>query len=470
MTEQQTHLDNGWQLSADAIAFYREHPALFAEQQLNVKPYKEQVDLLNAVIRDAKWTSWVSGHGPGKSTALSLLGLTFIYLFWPTKVVATAPKREQLYDILWPEAKRILDHSMLNTDFEWQKTKISLKGHESDSVMLARTSATPESLAGQHSENILYIVDEASGVDERTFETIEGSQTGGKSLICLAGNGTQPQGYFFDSHHKDKAQWYRIATSVEDHPNVLPEYAQRIAKKWGKGSDVYRVRVEGKFPRGDPHTFIPLDRVEAAILRGISPEGPISIGVDVARFGDDRTVCIGRSGGHVFSDHVDLASSAVDETAGAVIHYLQGLRHATGNQAIARIQVDDSGVGGGVTDILRRGEQQYGYVVHPCNFGGAGNDEYDDEATIMWANLRDCIDLIELPDIEDLVGEVSTRRFYMTATSKFGSRIKLESKKDYKARALRSPDFADALVLCCAEGDKIDLGDMEVIQSTTDWG
>lgn len=460
-------LASGWQLSPESVLFYRQHPVLFCRDQLKVTLYDEQAEGINAIIRDSEWVSWKSGHGAGKSVFLSCLGLAFIYLFFPALVVATAPKREQLYDIIWPSTHRILENSLLRPDYDWQKTKISLRGKEASAVMLARTASSPEALAGQHEENMLYIVDEASGVDEAVFTTVEGALTSHKPRMALAGNPTQISGYFYDSHHKDKAQWHRITSSVENHPNVNQDYAKRIAKKWGKDTDVYRVRVKGEFPRGDPHTFIKIDKVEAAIQRDVGPAGPIELGCDIARYGDDRTISLGRMGGYVFKDHVDMAQSSVPESAAAILDHLSRLRATTGNTAIARIKVDDTGVGGGVTDLLRQGEEKGGYVVAACNFGGAGNDEYDDEATIMWAALRDMIDEIELPDIEDLIGEVSNRRFFMTIKGK----IKLESKKDYKIRVGNSPDYADALVLCFAEGNLISNGSViSSTLSTTDWG
>ncbi len=461
-----TTLASGWQLSPESVLFYRERPDLFCRDQLGITLFPEQAEAITAIIRDNKWVTWKSGHGAGKSVYFACLGLTFIYLFSPAKVVVTAPKREQLYDIIWPACHRILESCLLKPDYEWQKTKISLRGKESSAVMLARTASSPEALAGQHEENMLYMVDEASGVDEGVFTTVEGALTSAKPRMAIAGNPTQTSGYFYDSHHRDKKQWHPITSSVENHPNVNQDYAKRIAHKWGKDTDIYRVRVLGEFPLGDPHTFIKINQVEAAINRNVEPAGPIEIGVDVARFGDDRTVCLAGMGHHTFSDHVDMAQSSVDEAAAAALDLLRRIRKATGNTADAVFKVDDTGVGGGVTDLLRQGAAIGGYSVIACNFGGAGNDEYDDEATVMWAALRDDIDKCQLPDIEDMVGQISNRRFFMTPKGK----IKLEPKKDFKTRTGYSPDFADALVLRYADGGKIDGSVISSTLMTTDWG
>ena len=462
-----------YQLSPDSVEYYLKNPVEFAIDQFGITPYPEQAELLNCVIVNRKWVAWRSGHGPGKSTGWALLVLEWLYLYPNARVVCTAPKKEQIFDILWAEIGRILKQSLLKDDYVWTKTKIYLIGREQTCVALARTSRTPEAMAGQHAENMLYLFDEASGIDSEVFTAAEGSQTTAGAVMGMAGNPTQTQGYFFNAFHKDRNNWHTIHTSVENHPNVIHGYAKRIAQKWGKDSDVYRVRVLGEFPTGDPNTFITLSRVEAAINREVEPEGAIELGVDVARFGNDRTIILGRQGLHVFKEHTRLARSSIPEVAGSALNQLNQLRVRTGYTGMVRIKVDDSGVGGGVTDLLRLEESTKGIEVIACNFGGAGNDEYDDEATIMWANLRDLIDSIALPEFNDdvdgdtsLIGEVSLRRFGMTPKGK----IKIEPKQVFKDRVGLSPDYADALVLAFADGALAIDGGFESIQSTTDWG
>ncbi len=74
-----------------------------------------------------------------------------------------------------------------------------------------------------------------------------------------------------------------------------------LKRKYGEGSDVYRIRVLGEFPRGESDTFISLEAAEYAKDEvKIEPKGTkLFVGVDVARFGDDETTIYGRIGGKV---------------------------------------------------------------------------------------------------------------------------------------------------------------------------
>jgi hypothetical protein len=110
------------------------------------------------------------------------------------------------------------------------------------------------------------------------------------------------------------------------------------------------------------------------------------------------------------------------------------------------IKVDDTGVGGGVTDALKR----LGAKVIPVNFGGIPKDKnkYDTAADEMWFEFP--IEEASIPDDSDLMMELSGRLYDY---DKRGRR-KVESKEQFKKRFGRSPDKADALLLAYYVGYK----------------
>lgn len=245
--------------------------------------------------------SIVSGHGIGKSCMLSILILWFLFVHPDCQVACTSPGQQQLYDILWKEIKKWIDRMPRNVSdmYIWESSHIRMK--ESPQVWFARAKTASkensEALAGVHADWVMMAVDEASGVDEQIFETMEGSLTSGNILVFLISNGTRANGYFYDTHHKDKDRWQNYKFSSLDSPRVDKKYVQSIIDKYGEDSIQYAIRVKGEFPKEDgmdDSGYIPLLQDKNIITRPDEGQrlrfSPNSVlGVDPAGDGDDKT-------------------------------------------------------------------------------------------------------------------------------------------------------------------------------------
>lgn len=173
-------------------------------------------------------------------------------------------------------------------------------------------------------------------------------------------------------------------------------------------------------------------QVSAAMERKASQEGGIVVGADIARFGDDRTVFVKREGLQVVGTKT-LHKKDTQEVARQLAEYAEG----------GRIVIDDTGVGGGVTDKLN----DLGANVMPINFGARASNKkkYPDIISEMWFSLAEQIVSIGLPHDNELLNELSSRHYKYTPDE----RRKVESKDEYKKRTgRRSPDMADAAILC----------------------
>jgi phage terminase large subunit len=107
------------------------------------------------------------------------------------------------------------------------------------------------------------------------------------------------------------------------------------------------------------------------------------------------------------------------------------------------MKIDDTGVGGGVTDeMMDRGYKN----VRAINFGGTAQDtdKYPNWISEAWFNMAEIVDEVQLPMDTDLLMELSTRQWKMDNKGK----RRVESKDDYKKRGYRSPDLADACIIC----------------------
>lgn len=425
----------------DAVLYYARRPGDFVRDILKAEPDPWQEEALQA-LADGKNVCVRSGHGTGKTADAAWAIIWRVMCFPHAQVPVTAPTQHQLQDILWPEVAKWIERAGLGQILRWTATRISMVGHERTWFAVARTSNQPERLAGFHNDWLLYVIDEASGIPQSTWEVIDGARTTAGAVVLAIGNPTQRSGGFYDAFHRHRRFWHTIHISSADSPRVDPAWVQEMKEKWGEDSDVYRVRVLGEFPRGEADTFIPLDAAEAAAMRDVPAEGPVQLGVDVARYGDSETVIVVRQGLKVLWMEA-YRKRAVTEVAGLVFAAAQKAREQTGAPHIT-VAVDDTGVGGGVTDGLKELALENRWLrVVPVNFGGRGDKHYADTASAMWGHLRDILGEISIPNDDDLIGQLSSRKYRVTPKGL----IALESKDDLRRRGLPSPDRADALAL-----------------------
>lgn len=458
---------------ADLIALidlYWDDPGAFVEDILRAEPDDWQAAVLYDIAH-YPLVSVRSGQGVGKTSLEAWVVIWFLCCRPNPKVVCTAPTRQQLHDVLWAEVAKWLEGSMVKNLLKWTKTKIYMIGHEQRWFATARTATKPENMQGFHEDYMLFIVDEASGVADPIMEAIDGTLSGPENKLLMCGNPTRTSGYFYRSHHQNRGDFRTHKVSSRDSKRTNRKNIERLEKQYGQDSDVVRVRVDGEFPRAEPDTFIPLELAEAAAVREvyvrimnedtgewsqqIPDSAEIEIGVDVARFGDDETVIVPRIGLMVpFIRTYTKQDTMV--TAGWAISAAKELMRTYGRPRCT-IKVDDDGVGGGVTDRIREVVREEGLYIDviDCHNGGKANDHdhYDNWGTEAWANIRELLQAgeIQIPNDEDLIGQLSTRKY--TVTSK--GRVILESKKDMKKRGLRSPDRADALVLAFAKSGMV---------------
>lgn len=437
-------------------------PVLFVREILGAVPEPYQEDLLRGVGRGERKISVRSGHGTGKSTALSWAMLWFCLFRFPNKVVVTAPTTAQLYDALFAELKRWIGElpEALKILLEVKTDRVELIAAPSEAFISARTSRAeqPEALAGVHSDNVMLVVDEASGVPEQVFEAASGSMSGHNATTILAGNPTRSSGTFFESHNRLAGQWLTLHWSCIDSARVSKEFVEEMATRYGIDSNAYRIRVLGEFPLGDDDTIIPLYLAEAAMARDIevTPAARPIWSLDVARFGSDRTV-LGKRVGNVVTDLEAWQGLDLMATVGRVKAQFDGLLPS---QRPNEILVDSIGLGSGVVDRMRElGMPVRGINVSEAPAFGATYANLRTELifrTRGWLEQRGA----RLPNDKELIAEMTSIRYSFSSSGK----MKAESKDDLRRRGLRSPDKADAIFLLFASDAATALG-----TPTTNW-
>ena len=432
------------------IEKYKGDPVRFVQEILEAEPDPWQKELLEASLTE-RLLAVKSGHGTGKSTCCAWLMLWHMLSFYPQKTVCTAPTASQLFDALFAELKSQLLRlpPALKNLFEVFSERIVLKSDPSGSFISCRTARKeqPEALQGIHSDKVLLIVDEASSVDNTIFEAAGGSLSGNCSLI-MVGNPTRSEGYFYDAFKKLKHRWWLKTVSCEDSPRVTKEYLEEMEERYGSDSSTYAIRVLGNFAETSDDTIISNGLVETAVSRDVDPTGnaPIVWGLDVARFGSDKSALCKRQGNTVMEPIKSWAKIDTMNLMGAVNQEFQDDRQK--NKEPQEILVDVIGAGAAIVD---RG-LELGLPVIGINTGESASlsGQYKNLRCELWHRAKEWFELkhCRIPRDERLMFELCSPRFSYESTGK----IRMETKEEMKKRIGHrgSPDYADSFVLTFA--------------------
>lgn len=310
---------------------------------------------------------------------------------------------------------------------------------------------------------MLFIVDEASGVAELIMEAILGTLTGENNKLLMCGNPTKTSGTFFDAFHADRGLYCRHTVSSRNSPRTNKDNIASLERKYGKESNVVRVRVDGEFPEQEDDIFISSAKVEQCGSKLFElPEGAqlpnIMFGVDVARFGDDETAIYRNAKGKLKLVESYIGQDLMRTVGHIVKQYRLAIKEFPGYKGRIYVNIDDTGLGGGVTDRLKevkREQELHRLVIIPINAaekietdtleGKEAAEYYNNLTTHMWAVVRELLEnkQIEIEDDNDTFAQLYSRKYFMASNGK----LELESKKEMKKRGLASPDRADALAL-----------------------
>lgn len=294
---------------------YRAVPVEFFRNVLGVEPWSRQVDIINA-IRDHKRVAICSGHKVSKSHTAAGIALWFYCSFADARVVMTSTTSRQVDQILWrelrmmrarsgrctackladPEGLRIprpCPHSALIDGEQGELARTGLKAPDFREIV-GFTAREAEAVAGISGRNLLYIVDEASGVGDDIFEAIEGNRAGGARIVMFS-NGTRNEGEFYEAFTSKSAYYHTMRVSSEETPNAISgevlipglatrEWIEEKKVEWGEDSPLYRVRIKGEHAVHEEGRIFSVHAIGQAEARWsiTPPAGRLHVGLDPA--------------------------------------------------------------------------------------------------------------------------------------------------------------------------------------------
>lgn len=452
--------------SADAakekIKRWRKDPVFFVTDELKAEPDYWQVDLLRAFADPARRRiAMKAAKGPGKTAGLAWCIWNFLACYGDKgnhpKGAATSITEDNIDDNLWPELSKWQNRSpFLMAAFEWRKERITARHHPETWFFSKRTwpksgdpSQQANTLAGLHADFLLFVLDESGGIPDSVMAAAEGGlSTGQWGKIIQAGNPTHNEGPLYRACTSERHMWHVIrVTGDPDDPNrsarINLVWAKEQIEKYGRENPWVLVNVFAEFPPASINSLMGPDEVEAAMRRHLDDQdfefSQKRLGIDVARFGDDRTVLFPRQGLMAFQP-VELRNARTTDIAARVMQAIEKWG--------AEMQfVDDTGHWGhGVIDnLISAGYSPQGIQFH----GQAIDPRYRNRRAEMWISMAEWVRRGGvLPNIPELVGELTTP----TYTFQNGKFV-LEDKDQIKQRLGRSPDLADALALTFAIPD-----------------
>jgi phage terminase large subunit len=430
----------------------RRDPVGFCRQVLGFAPWSKQAEVLEA-LRDHPRVAVRSANGVGKTSVAARAVLWWLAAHRRSIVVTTSATWTQVREQLWRELAVAFHAADGFIEGVLTDTRLELAP---DWFAIGISTDTPERFAGYHSDALLVVLDEASGVSEAVWEAAETLITSEGSHLLAIGNPTRLGGSFHRAFTQDRTLYHRIGISALDSPPVTgekvsaqaaarlvgPGWIESRRRAWGEGSPLWQVRVLGEFSSAADDTIVSIAAVEAAQRRRLPPGDPTTIGVDVARFGSDETVIAVRRGSRV---RIAKAYAGRDlmRTVGEVLEIARSAAaDADKLGSELRLVIDDTGVGGGVTDRLRElGE--FPIVAFNAGERAFDSESYPNRRAEQWFAFAEQIDELDLDGDEQLAADLVAPRYSLDSRA----RRVVESKAETKRRLGRSPDRADALLL-----------------------
>ncbi len=454
-TQSLTTHDSAHKPKKDPHRKYKD-PVDFVRVFLNEKPWQKQRQILNA-LRDHNRVAVRSCNASGKTYTAALATIWWLMAHEEALVITTAPTQRQVKHTLWREIRDIYDRNKELIGGKLTSTRLELSNKR---YAYGFSTNTAERFQGFHNENILIIIDEASGVREFVYDAILGLLTSGNAKVLMIGNPSSLAGTYYDAFHKNRKHWKTVHIAADDTPNIklnlepsdpryirggtTTEWAKSVLDLKGKRSASYQIRVQGEFPDEADDTLIPLHHIENAVDRLFEDldQHEAVMGLDVARFGDDQTVAIVRRGNAV----VDLVSHRKSDLMNTTGRALEIGR----NHDVKTINVDEVGLGSAVVDRiaeLTKSKEVTG--INAVGVNGGKKAETSEKFSNLRAQMFDGLRQrfadgdISIPNDPELISQLASTTYSYNSRGQ----LQIETKQQIRDSGRQSPDKADALAL-----------------------
>lgn len=425
-----------------------------------------------------------SGQGPGKTFSSAIIGTWFVLGGSNSKLIVTGPGMAQCKDVWLAQAKKLIQYNddcstIIKALFDFSETGFGIVGRKQNvwGGML-KASKDGDAARGQHEENMLIIVEEASGLAPDMWEVYKGTLTSPSNFMIAIGNPSRRASGFYDLFYgPNNADYLKLHWDAEKTPEskyFTFTKNERMAREYGRDSDIYRVNVLGEFPKQDsdtvlsdsmlyplvfgenssqlrqlryltePSTIIPDARSYDEIIEDARKEAPHDFilrrqfGIDYARMGGDENVVYQVQGGATVGWWIKSMVEPLEATDWAI----ERAKSSKWTQDNCQFVPDASGIGQGC--LGRISEKGYSFFAFH-NHGRPFSSEYHDRITeaYFWLRKKVVAGKVSIPDDPVLIRQLSQRRYSVDSKGKLAMIPKDQHRREHG----ESPDRADAFVM-----------------------
>lgn len=436
------------------------NPVSFARFVLCQQIWSKQIEILESIAKHPR-TAVRACHASGKTYTAALAVLWWLATHPDGIVVTTAPTWMQVQHLIWGEIHKLLGFSKI----DFPRASTTALHITSKRYAIGLSTDDGDRFQGFHGADVLVVLDEATGVLAKIWESIHGISAGGRVHVLAIGNPLRASGPFYDAFTSGREGWNLISISAFDTPNLagltpelllaLPEeeldnnswpylttrrWVKERLLEWGEDHQLFESRVLGNFPHQSEDSLFSLTWLEEAKAR-TEGDGDLVAGLDVGGPGEDETaLCLCRG-----PKIVKLMAWTEADPWGSVVAALNPYR-----KELKAVNVDSVGIGDGMAKHLRNEK-------FPVNFVNVGSAPWNKKkffnlkAEIYW-QLRERACNGELAGLTDerAITQLLSIRYSHTPKGL----VMIESKKDAAKRGVKSPDRAEAIILAFADVKK----------------
>lgn len=442
----------------NGILACKRDPVAFATHILRENLWEQQKLILRSVATNRR-TSVKACHSSGKTFVAAAAVLWWIAAHQDGIAITTAPTWTQVKKVLWGEIRKTAARA---PGFFPDANVTSMElGPNRYALGLATNEGV--NFQGFHGK-ILIVMDEAPGIEGDIWEAIEGIRAGGDVRVLALGNPVIASGAFYDAFSVGRSTWQAMTISAFDTPNMEGVSIERLLAmsedeldqnprpylttrrwvrekyhEWGPAHPLWASRVCGDFPAQSPDALISLAWLEAAARREVPDAGDVIAGLDIAGPGEDETCLCVRKGQRVLL----LKSWSNPDSRGEVLAELSRW------PSLKMLYGDTNGIG--YNFLLHLEDHGYKDRVKHVNVGKQARDTAkfaNLKAELYWG-LRMKLEQGEIGGLTDekAMGQLAGILYRIRSDGK----TQIETKDEARARGVKSPDRAEAIMLAFAE-------------------